>query len=119
MVADCGGVLPTIDTDVIGVWVETWTDPSGDWEEVVTFNAGGSGSFAETLNGVAQGTPAPFSWSLYNNMVVITDSVEIIDVWARTASGIKAYTEETGWGGDLVLGDTADGEIWDAFYVKQ
>jgi len=119
VVADCGGVLAIVETDVIGAWVETWIDQNGDWEEIVTFNADGSGSFAETLNGVAQGTPVPFSWSLISNMVFITDNVEIVDVWAWTVSGMKAYTEDSGWGSDLVPDATADGKIWDAFYVKQ
>jgi hypothetical protein len=117
VVADCGGVLTTVAGDVIGTWEETWTDASGVWVETVVFNGDGSGSFTETLDGVVQGSNA-FTWSVPNDLITITDGVNIVDVWARTASGIKAYTEETSWGSDLVPDSTPDGEIWNAFYTK-
>ena len=117
VVADCGGVLPTLEADVIGTWEETWTDTSGVWVETVVFNGDGTGSFTETLDGVVQDTAA-FTWSVVSNEIRITNGIDILDIWVRTSSGIKAYTEETSWGSDLVPDATADGEIWNAFYTK-
>ena len=31
---------------------------------------------------------------------------------------MKACTEETSWGADLVPDTNADGEIWNAYYTK-
>jgi hypothetical protein len=117
VIADCGGVLPTVEADVVGSWSETWTDTSGVWEEIVQFNSDGTGSFTEYLDGVEQGTGA-FNWSLVTNEIRITNGVDFQDIWVNTPSGIKVYTEETSWGADLVPDATADGEIWNAYYTK-
>ena len=109
VLTDCGGALATIDADVIGTW-----DEDGSPEGAV-FNADHTGGFTDS--DVVFET---FTWSIENNLIVIrNDGVEIVDVWARTPSGMKFYGESIGNGGDLVLDGNADGSIWVTNYVKR
>ncbi len=120
VVADCGGALTTVSNDMVGTWTDTWTEGMTTYVETVVFNANGTGTFTETENGTPIDS-ATFNWSISNNYITITDGSTFLDVWARTASNITAYTEEDNWGSDLSVSTTStlDGEIWWSNYTKQ
>jgi len=117
-VTDCGGALPVTDVDVVGTWVAQFT--ATDYETIIV-NADGTGTFGETIAGVAQPTIA-FNWTLANGGITVTDTGGfVLDIWVNTANGWVAYTEETIFSSDLDITDptTLDGEIWDVDFIKQ
>ncbi|MCK4707670.1 MAG: hypothetical protein KAU21_03555, partial [Gammaproteobacteria bacterium] len=131
VVADCNGPLAMTAIDVIGTWVDSWTDSTGVvTEETVVFNTDGTGTFTETEDGIVLQT-VPLIWTVAtNNLMTLNASVStpegtisIMEVWALTgASTFTVYTEQSGWSSnpDLsTLDATAEGEIWNNTLVKQ
>ncbi|MDF1644646.1 MAG: hypothetical protein P1U80_10720 [Pseudomonadales bacterium] len=119
VVADCGGALTIVDADIIGSWVDSDTDAGVVYAETVVLNADYTMAWNATEDGVIIESGSG-TWSLTNNIVILEDGVGR-QALVVTASGMKAYSEDSNWTppSDLVFDGTADGEIWTDYSVKQ
>ncbi|MCW8956459.1 MAG: hypothetical protein OQL09_06220 [Gammaproteobacteria bacterium] len=117
VITACGGAQAITDADIIGTWVNTYVD-GGTWVETNLFNADGTGLYTETLDGVVMDS-LDLTWSVANNRVTVLGN-QFIDTMVVLADGSqKIYSEDGGWGSDLVLDGTQDGVIWADSAVKQ
>jgi len=118
----CGGVIPVVAADLNGSsWVDTFVDNEETIVETITFNSDGTADITETVNGVLQPGPETVGWTITDNYVVLGLNGVFQDVWAFTPSGIKVYTEETGWSSAPDLGTldgSLEGEIWTGNFVN-
>ncbi|MBV1888948.1 MAG: hypothetical protein KUG67_01750 [Proteobacteria bacterium] len=122
VVADCGGADTVTSEDIAGT---TWVDynvvegivVSG---ETVVFNNDGTLTFSDIEDGDVVETISG-NWSVENSLVTVNigSPVSFVDSWAIIDGTPKIYTEDDEWGSDLVLDDTADGEIWNSGFEKQ
>ncbi len=125
VVADCGNALSIVAADMVGTWVDSYTDIDGDWVETIVFVSGGTGTFSATLNGVLNESGA-FTWSVSGDRYFIEGLdlgvVTYREVGALLADGTqKAYAEDVNWPQvpDLIFDGNADGEIWSGSMTKQ
>jgi len=122
VLTDCGNlVLAITDASIIGTWVDSYTDVDGDWVETLIFDANGTVTFTETLDGILDDSGSA-TWSVSSNRTTITDGSNFKEIGAYLSNGTqKFYSEETNWvpASDLALDGTADGEIWTGNYIKQ
>ncbi len=118
----CGGRLPLAEVDLINSsWVETSDDEGVAVVETITFNQDGTAEVTETRDG-SPTFDVNVNWSVSNNYVMVSSVLYgFQDVWAMTAAGLKAYTEEAGWSSNpdlATLDDALEGEIWTPQHVN-